>query len=163
MLEKLPKFSQLSEIKQKAVRLKAEGVTLDAISAEIRRPKPTIEDWVLPHGSCAEEVEEYRGFLAERQIEAVEDLQKVCQADAKAAWERLKAIAMSEDSNMPKHVSLAAVDSMLDRAGVARVSKTEGKVGLTVTDEDRAKRFREIAELQADIKPEQLLRLAGKV
>ena len=161
MLEKLPKYSQLSEIKQKAVRLKAEGLTLEAVAAETNTPVPTVESWVLPSGLHAEALAEYKAYLAEKQIQSTEDFQKTISRDAEALWERLKAIALSDSSSMPEHVKLGALDSALDRIGIARVSKTEGKHSLSVTDEDRAKRFKEIANLQADLEPVQLNNLAG--
>ena len=68
-------------------------------------------------------------------------------------------LALSQDPSIPHHVILGAIDSVLDRAGVARVSKTEGKHTLSVSDDDRKKRFAELADLQADLKPEQILRL----
>ena len=142
--------------------MRAEGTTMDAIAATIETPSPTVRDWFCGPALLSEHLDEYKAHLADKQIAAAEDLQKVCVADAMAAWQRLKSIAMSDDASMPAHVSLAAVDSMLDRAGVARVSKTEGKHSVAVTDEDRRKRFADLADLQSDIAPAQLLRLAGK-
>src|SRR3990167_1520381 len=163
MADNLLRLRQLSEVKQKAVRMRAEGTTMEAISSSIDTPYPTVRSWFSgPDASLTEELDEYKAHLADKQIAAAEDLQKVCAADAMAAWARLKSIAMSDDASMPAHVSLAAVDSMLDRAGIARVSKTEGKHSIAMTDDDRRKRFADLAELQADIQPAQLLRLAGK-
>lgn len=161
MSTNLIKFRQLSEIKQKAVKLKAEGQTLEVIAAETGVAYPTIESWVLPSGLFGEEVEEYKAFLADKQIQSTEEFQARAAKDAIAVWEKLLGLALSDDSAIPQHVILGAMDSVLDRAGIARVSKTEGKHSLAVTDEDRAKRFREIAELQKDLQPEQLLRLAS--
>ena len=161
MSESLPKWRQLSENKQKAVKLRAEGVTMEAIAAELVTPGPTVRDWFCGPSLLEEELYEYKMFLADKQIESTEEFQKRIAKDADALWDRLKALALSDESSIPKHVILGALDSALDRIGIARVSKTEGKLGLTVTDEDRAKRFKEIAELQADIQPIQLKRLAG--
>ena len=161
MNNRLPKFSQLSEIKQKAVRMRAEGEKLEVIYEAIGLPYRTIQDWILPSGSCAEEVEEYKSYLAEKQLETTEALQERAAKDAVEVWERLKALALTDDSTIPMHVVLGAIDSVLDRAGIARVTKTEGKHAITVTDEDRRKRFAEIAELQGDLEPIQLRRLAG--
>lgn len=160
MSEILKKYSQLSEIKQQACRLKAEGETLEVISAETGTPLPTVESWVLPSGLHAECVAEYKLFLAEKQVESTEEFQKRIVGDAVALWERLKSRALSDDLTIPEHVKQAALDSALDRI-IPRISKTEGKHAFTFTDNDRAKRFKEIAELQADIEPLQLKRLAG--
>lgn len=134
-----------------------------AIAAALDVPFSTLEMWVTPGGSLSDEVEEYKAYLADKQIQSTEDFQKRIAEDAQIAWERLKGIALSDDPTMPRHVSLAALDSMLDRIGVARVTKTEGKHTLAMTDDDRRKRFEQIRELQADLEPVQILRLAGKV
>ena len=157
----LPKFAQLSEIKQKAVKLRAEGTSYEAMSSERDTPARTIEDWFCGPSLLAEELTEYKAYLADKQIESTEGFQKTIAKDAEAVWERLKAIALSDDASMPKHVSLAALDSMLDRMGVARVSKTEGELGVTVSEDDRRKRWEEIRNLQSQIKPVQLKQLAG--
>lgn len=163
MGNELTKYSALPADKQKAVRLRAEGVTLDAIAADTGRPRRTIEEWICPAGSLTEELAEYKAHLATMAIKASEALQDTIQADAKAAWERLKAIALCDDpAEIPAHVSAAAVDSMLDRAGIARVSKTEGKTTLNVTDDTRRARFAELAEMQRDLSQDTILRLAGK-
>lgn len=154
-------YRLLTEPQQRAVKLRAEGVTVDAIAVELGLPFRTVQDWIVPSGICADELLEYKAFLADKQIETTEDFQKRIAKDADALWDRLKSIALAEDKAIPQHVVLGALDSALDRIGIARVSKTEGKVGITVTDEDRAKRFKEIAELQADIQPAQILRLQG--
>lgn len=158
----LTKYSALPADKQKAVRLRAEGVTVDAISAELGIPYRTVQDWIVPSGSCAEELAEYKSHLATMAIKAAEDLQATIQKDAVIAWERLKAIATCTDTNdIPAHVSQAAADSMLDRAGIARVSKTEGKTTLSVTDDTRLKRFEELADMQRDLPVDRVRLLAG--
>lgn len=154
-------FKSLPETKQKAVILRAQGQTWALIAKEVHVSERTVARWFGPDGSLLEALEEYQEFLAQQKIQKEISFQEKVSRDSEVIWERLKSIALSDDSDTPKHVSLAAVDSMLDRIGIARVTKTEGKHSVAVTDEDRRKRFREIAELQADIKPEQLLQLAG--
>jgi len=161
MSGKLVKFSQLTENKQKAVKMRAEGITIEAIASDLGTPFRTVQDWVLPSGTCVEELSEYKAYLADQQIASSEDLQKRAAKDAVAVWEKLLRLSLSDDPTIPSHVILGAMDSVLDRAGIARVSKTEGKLGLTVTEEDRRKRWDEIRNLQSQIEPVQLKQLAG--
>ena len=152
-------YSKLPENKQRAVKLRAEGVTIEAISTELDTPYRTVQDWFLV--SLAAELAEYKAYIASQSIKNTEDLLDQAKRDAVRIWGRLVALAESDDPTVPAHVLVAAMDSVLDRAGIARVSKTEGKLGLSVSDADRKARFAELAELQMDIMPEKLLKLAA--
>ena len=134
---------------------------MEAISSELSTPFPTVRDWFCGPSSLDEELTEYKAYLADQQISASVDLQKRAAKDAVAVWEKLLRLSLSDDPSIPSHVILGAMDSVLDRAGIARVSKTEGKLGLTVTEEDRRKRWDEIRNLQSQIDPVQLKQLAG--
>lgn len=158
----LRKCRKLSEEKQRAVRLRAEGTKQEAIACELNLGIQTIREWTsVPGGTLLEEIAEFKSYIADLQSKDVENIQAIIARDAVKAWERLREVAMVD--GISKHITLAAVDSMLDRAGIARVTKTEGKHSINVTDEDRRKRFEEIKDLQSDIEPDQLLRLAGNI
>lgn len=159
MSEQLAKFKQLSDIRQKAVKMRAEGTTIEAISTELSVPYRTLQEWYLDQNT--EELDEYKAFLADKQIAATESFQEKAAKDAAAVWDKLLSLALSDEPSIPQHVILGAMDSVLDRAGIARVSKTEGKHTVALTDEDRRKRFETIRALQTDLEPTQLMRLAG--
>lgn len=163
-LERLVKYSKLNRVQQDAVRMRVEGEKIEVISIALNKPAPTLNDWLCPwRGKLMEELEEYKAYLVSKQMETTEEFQKKIAMDAERLWDELKSIALSDDDEMPKHVKLGALDSALDRIGIARVSKTEGKIGISVTDADRKRRFEEIAELQKDLAPVQVARLMGKV
>lgn len=144
--------------------MRAEGEKFEVIAAQLKTPKATLETWMCPGwGSLTEELAEYKAYLSDIKVQSTEDFQKEIAKDAKVLWERLKSLALSDDDEVPRAVRLGALDSALDRIGVARVSKTEGKVGISISDEDRRRRFEELKAIQADVLPEQVLRLAGKV
>ena len=157
----LPKFSKLKLRQQQACRMRAEGITIEATAAEVGVTTQTVEQWFCPSGRFYDCLVEYKAFMAKEGVERAREFQDKRERDAGVLWERLKEMALAKVGEYPAGVILGALDSALDRAGVERVSKTEGKHTLAVSDEDRRKRFEEIANLQADLAPLQLKRLGG--
>ena len=157
----LPKYSKLSENKRNVIRLRAEGEKLEVIAIETGVPVDTVTKWVCRDGgSLADELQEYKSHLVKKQEKSLEEFQSEIKKDAKKLWDRLILIATSEDVNMLDSVKLNALDSALDRLGLARLSKTEGKTIVSVTDADRVARFNQLREMSVDLLPDQQLLLA---
>ena len=144
----LPLYSKLSSKKQRAVALRLEGVKFEAISSELGLSMMTMARWFGPNGVLLPEYNEYKSFLSDERLKGALSIEEKILKDSEAAWERLKRIGLDEST--PKNVAIQALDSMLDRAGLARLNKSESS-NVTelrgLTKEDRQEMFAEVLKM----------------
>lgn len=147
------KFKSLNLKKQKAVILRADGVKFEAIAVELGVHIRTVMRWLGPDGTL---MPAYRGYVEDltrqREADSVEFQAKVVK-DAQKAWLRLTELALGstidgQPIDVPASVSLSALDSILDRAGMGRQSKIDSKSEVkTINQEDVEKKLAKAAEL----------------
>lgn len=121
----LKHFSQLDEKKQRAIVLKSQGIKQEAIAEEIGVTDVTLWRWFGQDGSLLKEYHEYTAWQAQAKQKNELSLQEKLATYAEECLEHLMALAINKTGKVKQTVQQAALDSILDRSGVVRGSKSE--------------------------------------
>ena len=148
MLSDLKEYCKLTDRKKRAVELRAIGSKTDFIAKETGYSPVTLGIYFSAGGRLNGALKEYRNFLMEQRGKLVVKMEARVAEDVKLAWVNL--VKLSEDEKVPVSVRLQALDSILDRGGQPRGSRSESRnehefKGKTV--EERQERYADVIKL----------------
>ena len=127
--------------------MRSQGQKLDSIATTLGVSAMTAHRWT--ERKFKAKVEDIQAKAMEKMTVSFADRMS---EDAQLVWGHLKEIATNASGNVPKHVMLNAIDSLLDRAGAPRSSKSEAKneiIGLS--DEKRKENFERVLAMVAPL------------
>ncbi len=115
-------FPSLDSTKQKAVESRSRGDKCEAIAFETGVCLRTVASWFGPNGSLIPHLKEYNAYVASQHIKSEVDLQEVIMSKAHWAFKQSVKLAKTTGNMRLKNDIL---QSILDRAGYARVSRSD--------------------------------------
>lgn len=118
-------YSELPPIHQRAILLSADGVDCRHVAKELGKPEITIKRWIGdPDGYFLPIIQKRKEERGKVLAAKHEDFQDQMLADGQRVFERMVKVALGE-IEAPATVMQAASDSVLDRCGLIRSTKSE--------------------------------------
>lgn len=138
-------FEDLSAQHRQAIEMAVQGCSFDEIASACGITSRNVANWVGAGGVFYHFVRQRKQEVAQEAQARTTSFAEKMALDGQKAWEELVTLATSQE--VPFNVKISALDSILDRAGPARNSKTESKTELkTVTKADRESHLAQVLQ-----------------